>query len=478
VTERGISPARNRLGTLFQEAHVVDPLSTRDLIRRLGTFLADLTKDRPAARIHADIIARLRETQQDPDPQLSGIYFDDKDFTSVWTAIRNGASLPVSSWDTVVLPVIVYYSTKDTLKPNLETAIHLWGQARTSLSNVLEAAPAQSPIVPVYEVVEEQTLDTLGLPLTAPLPPERPIRPRGRRARARRRWLVAALVSVLAVLGAVGVVLYDNANKEPYAGTLPRNETTAYPTAEPSTSLSPSAEPSPTASPTPDPSLLPTTPPTPPPGVVAPTPPRGLVATGKSQTTASLGWQPPSDAGTRGLSHYRVFKGGAEIGTAMGNSFTATGLTPKTTYAFSVLAVNRAGASSSPSNPVSVTTDAPPTTPPPAPTLGTAPGSPIPYGTAFSVVGNNWPCSAPAKVEVYLDDALIAMPATNSMGQFSISIEVIWDIPNAMVHVVDPERPDDYVILSRGTPMPLKAVLRSHPQCTSTAVQHGSVTFN
>ncbi|GIH11403.1 hypothetical protein Rhe02_94700 [Rhizocola hellebori] len=450
---------------------MVDPLSTRDLIKRLGTFLADLTSDRAAARIHADIAERLRETWQEPDPQLSGIYLDDKDFSSVWTAIRNGASLPINSWDTVVLPVIVYYSRKESLKPNLQTAIHLWGQARSSLSNVLEG-PSE-PIVPVYEVMAEQTLDTLALPPSVPIPPERATTPRARRSG--RRWLVAAVASVLVALAAVAVVLYDNATKEPYAGTLPRNVTTGYPTSSPDTSPSPSLEPS--ESPTPEPSMPPVQATSMAPGVVAPSSPRSLASIGKTHNTAKLGWQPPASAGTGGLSHYRIFKGAAEIGTAMSASFTVTGLTPKTTYVFSVLAVNHAGASSQPSNAVSVTTDAPSAPPGPQPTVATSPASPISYGLGFSVVGENWPCTAPAQVEVYLDGAWIAVVNTDTKGHFEAQIDVIDDLPNSKVAIVDPQRPGEYLILKPNMPTPLKAILRSHSQCSSTAVATGSVTF-
>jgi hypothetical protein len=281
------------------------------------------------------------------------------------------------------------------------------------------------------------------------------------------------MVSVLVVLAAVGVVLYGNATKEPYVGTLPRTITTGQPSAQPSTSTSPTE--SPIASPTADPSMLPMTPSPLPPGVVAPTAPRALASTGKTQTTATLSWQPPANAGTGGLSRYRVFKGMAEIGTALGTSFTATGLTPKTTYGFSVLAVNHAGASSPPSNSVAVTTDpTPPPTPPDA-KVWVDPGSEVSYGLAFSIVGGSWPCTASAQIDIYMANMLIAKASTDANGRFEVWPEVITEPTHAKIPVLGPS--GDYLVLQRDKPETVRAVLTSQPQCSATAVRTTTVTF-
>ncbi len=443
---------------------MVDPLSTRDLIKKLGSFLADLTVDRPPARIHAEILDRLRENWQEPDPQLARIYFDEKDFSSVWTAVRNGASLPLNSWDTVVLPVIVYYSSKEMLKPNLQTAIHLWGQARTALSNVLEAGEPE-PIVPVYTAAPEPTLDTLALPSPRPIRPEPPVAPPRRAPGRRRRLLAAGLVSLLAALGAVAVVVYDNSKREPIAGTLPRPVPTEAPpseTGEPS--ASPSAEPSASA-------LVPTISPSPmAPGVVGPAAPHSLTALGRSQTTVKIGWQPPANTGTGGLSHYRIFNGTAEVGSVAGTFFTATGLSPKTAYIFSVMAVNRAGASSPASGGLTVTTLAPAT-------IGTDPGSPISYGTAFRVFGSGWPCTEPAQVRVTLRGMPIAKPLTDSAGNFSVDIEIVADLPAWKIPVIDAGE-EVYIVLERDRPETIEVKLVSHPQCAATALAFANVTFS
>ncbi|MCW2820161.1 MAG: cell surface protein [Marmoricola sp.] len=97
----------------------------------------------------------------------------------------------------------------------------------------------------------------------------------------------------------------------------------------------------------------------------APTAPTQLTASGVTTSSATLSWQASTD--DRGdVAGYRVVQDGRVLpGTVTGTSTTVSGLTPATTYAFTVRAVDAAGNVSADSAPVSVTTDK---AAPPAPT--------------------------------------------------------------------------------------------------------------
>jgi beta-glucosidase len=100
--------------------------------------------------------------------------------------------------------------------------------------------------------------------------------------------------------------------------------------------------------------------------VTAPTVPTGLHVTATTATTASLAWTASTDA--VGVTGYDVYRGTALAGRATGTTFTDTGLTPGTAYAYTVRARDAAGNASASSASVTATTggvpaDAPPTAP-------------------------------------------------------------------------------------------------------------------
>ncbi|MDU0332425.1 lytic polysaccharide monooxygenase [Paenibacillus sp. 3LSP] len=88
----------------------------------------------------------------------------------------------------------------------------------------------------------------------------------------------------------------------------------------------------------------------------APTAPTGLAATAVTSNSVTLSWNASSD--NVGVTGYRVYNGSNLVGTVSGStlSHTVTGLNANTSYTFTVRAVDGAGNSSSPSNPVTVTT--------------------------------------------------------------------------------------------------------------------------
>ncbi|MCQ9633341.1 M12 family metallo-peptidase [Chryseobacterium sp. WG23] len=89
------------------------------------------------------------------------------------------------------------------------------------------------------------------------------------------------------------------------------------------------------------------------PDTVAPTAPT-LAASGTTSTTTNLSWSGATD--NVAVTGYDVYQGASLIGSSASTTYTVTGLTPSTTYSFSVKAKDAAGNASVSSNTVSVTT--------------------------------------------------------------------------------------------------------------------------
>lgn len=98
----------------------------------------------------------------------------------------------------------------------------------------------------------------------------------------------------------------------------------------------------------------------------APTAPT-LSSSGTTGTSTNLSWTGATD--NVAVTGYDVFQGATLLGSTVATTFAVTGLTPATTYSFTVRAKDAAGNVSVASNAVSVTTTAPDTTAPTAPTL-------------------------------------------------------------------------------------------------------------
>lgn len=101
----------------------------------------------------------------------------------------------------------------------------------------------------------------------------------------------------------------------------------------------------------------------------APLAPTGLTAGTRTVTTIPLTWTASTD--NVGVASYRVLRNGAEVGTPTTNSFTDTGLTPNTSYSYTVVARDAAGNSSPASAALNASTLAD-TTAPTTPTNVTA----------------------------------------------------------------------------------------------------------
>ncbi|MEV6117014.1 carbohydrate binding domain-containing protein [Streptomyces sp. NPDC052109] len=88
----------------------------------------------------------------------------------------------------------------------------------------------------------------------------------------------------------------------------------------------------------------------------APTAPTGLTSTGRTSSSVSLSWNAATD--NVGVTGYDIYSGSNQVLTVSGTSATVSGLSPSTSYTFTVKAHDAAGNVSGASNAVSVTTDA------------------------------------------------------------------------------------------------------------------------
>jgi hypothetical protein len=88
----------------------------------------------------------------------------------------------------------------------------------------------------------------------------------------------------------------------------------------------------------------------------APSAPTGVAASGTTMTGTTLNWTAATVGANCSVSSYTVYQNGTSIGTASSTTFNVTGLTPSTTYGFTVAATDAAGTSPQSSPAVSVTT--------------------------------------------------------------------------------------------------------------------------
>ncbi|MER6926365.1 endo-1,4-beta-xylanase, partial [Streptomyces spiralis] len=87
-----------------------------------------------------------------------------------------------------------------------------------------------------------------------------------------------------------------------------------------------------------------------------PTAPTGLAVSGTTDTSASLKWSASTD--DVGVTGYDIYRDGTKAGSSTSTSFTDSGLTPSTTYTYTVRAKDAAGNVSSASAAVTATTQA------------------------------------------------------------------------------------------------------------------------
>ncbi len=94
----------------------------------------------------------------------------------------------------------------------------------------------------------------------------------------------------------------------------------------------------------------------------APSVPTNLSASVVSTSQINLSWTNSTD--NVGVTGYKIYRNGTQIGTSVTNSYQSTGLSPATSYSYTVLAYDVAGNNSAQSSSVSATTQANPVIPP------------------------------------------------------------------------------------------------------------------
>ncbi|TAK08866.1 MAG: hypothetical protein EPO39_03635, partial [Candidatus Manganitrophaceae bacterium] len=130
----------------------------------------------------------------------------------------------------------------------------------------------------------------------------------------------------------------------------------------------------------------------PPADTTAPTVPGNLLATVASSTQINLSWTASAD--NVGVTGYRVYRNGAQIGTTASPGYSDTALVASTSYSYTVSAYDAAGNASPQSAAVSAATLPPPDTTPPV-ISGMAAGSLTASGALIS-----WSTNEPADTQV------------------------------------------------------------------------------
>ncbi|WP_055494083.1 carbohydrate binding domain-containing protein [Streptomyces sp. TP-A0356] len=87
-----------------------------------------------------------------------------------------------------------------------------------------------------------------------------------------------------------------------------------------------------------------------------PTAPTNLTSTGKTSSSVSLSWSAATD--NVGVTAYDIYSGSSQVLSVSGTTATVSGLSPSTSYTFTVKARDAAGNVSAASNAVTVTTNA------------------------------------------------------------------------------------------------------------------------
>ena len=157
------------------------------------------------------------------------------------------------------------------------------------------------------------------------------------------------------------------------------------------------------------------------PDTEAPSTPTNLTASNTTQNSTELNWTASTD--NIGVSGYDILQGGSVIASVSGSTtnYQVTGLSPNTSYAFRVRANDAAGNQSSNSNVANVTTDAPDTTAPSAPTSLTA------SGVTSNSVNLSWTASTDnvgvASYDVLRNSTVIGNTANTSFAVTGLSPE-------------------------------------------------------
>ncbi len=207
----------------------------------------------------------------------------------------------------------------------------------------------------------------------------------------------------------------------------------------------------------------------------APTAPGQPTATNITQTGVSLAWTASTDA--VGVTGYRVYRNGTQIGTPTSNSYAVTGLSAGTTYSFTIAGVDATGNISNQSTSRSVTTLAIPTAPVASvvvsdTTAPTAPGQPTATNITQTGVSLSWSASTDAVgvtgYRVYRNGTQIATPTTNSYAVTGLTGDTTYSFTTAGVDAAG--NVSTLSIARSVTTSPVPAPITQTPVTPTTAI--------
>jgi len=151
-----------------------------------------------------------------------------------------------------------------------------------------------------------------------------------------------------------------------------------------------------------------------------PSVPTNLTASAISSSAVSLSWTASTD--NVGVTGYKVFRAGVQIGTTITNNYNDNGLTAGTNYSYTVSAYDAAGNNSAQSTSASATTlNGPDTTPPnvniTSPSAGTVSGSITFSATASDPVVAGQTTSGLKTITLSIDGSVFATSSTASASK-------------------------------------------------------------
>jgi glucose/arabinose dehydrogenase/chitodextrinase len=160
-----------------------------------------------------------------------------------------------------------------------------------------------------------------------------------------------------------------------------------------------------------------------------PTTPIGLTATAVSSTTINLSWTASTD--NVAVTGYQVFRNGTQVGTSPTNTFSDTGLSPSTSYSYTVRAVDAALNSSGQSLPASATTLAPDTTLPTVTITAPTGSAPLSGTVTISATASD---NVGVSGVTFLVDNVVVGGGEDTTSPYS----VLWDSTTALngVHTI------------------------------------------
>jgi hypothetical protein len=148
----------------------------------------------------------------------------------------------------------------------------------------------------------------------------------------------------------------------------------------------------------------------------APSVPTGVTGSSPSSTSVTLSWTASND--NVGVTGYRVFRNGTQVGTPAGTSYTDSGLTAATTYSYTVAAVDAAGNASAQSSPATSVRTPAASEPPPPPPGGSG------FVSAATATGTTTSTAVAAPAEATTGDVLLAV--VSSRGTPTITAPPGW----------------------------------------------------